>query len=94
MLAALRMALFQLRILSRIPHHAAVDTAVTLAQESTGNAARFVNGILRNALRKPVALPVRDRDEVAYLAVNHSHPRWLVEGRWTQIVRATRAPRR
>ncbi len=79
-LAALRMALFQLRILSRIPHHAAVDTAVTLAREGAGNAAaRFVNGILRNALRKPVALPVRDRDEVAYLAVTHSHPRWLVE---------------
>jgi 16S rRNA (cytosine967-C5)-methyltransferase len=79
-LVALRMALFQLRILSRIPHHAAVDTAVTLAREGAGNAAaRFVNGILRNALRKPAALPVRDRDEVAYLAVNHSHPGWLVE---------------
>jgi 16S rRNA (cytosine967-C5)-methyltransferase len=78
-LAVLRMALFQLRILSRVPHHAAVDTAVTLAREGAGEAAaRFVNGILRNALRKPVELPARDRDEVEYLAVTHSHPRWLV----------------
>jgi len=79
-IAVLRLALFQLRILSRIPHHAAVDTAVTLAREGAGDAAaRFVNGVLRNALRRPVELPSRDRDTVAYLAVAHSHPRWLVE---------------
>lgn len=77
--AVLRMALFQLRILTRIPHHAAVDTAVRLARECAGDgAARFVNGILRNALRRPVEFPARDRDEVAYLAAAHSHPRWLV----------------
>jgi len=79
-LAVLRLALFQLRILSRIPHHAAVDTAVTLAREGAGDAAaRFVNGVLRNALRRPIELPSRDRDRVAYLTVAHSHPRWLVE---------------
>lgn len=79
-LAVLRMALYQVRILTRVPPHAAVDTAVTLAREGAGNAAgRFVNGILRNALRRPVEMPLRERDEVAYLAVVHSHPRWLVE---------------
>jgi 16S rRNA (cytosine967-C5)-methyltransferase len=56
-----------------------VDTAVSLARECGGDgAARFVNGILRGALRRPVEPPVRNRDEVAYLAVIHSHPRWLV----------------
>jgi 16S rRNA (cytosine967-C5)-methyltransferase len=79
-LAVLRMALYQLRILTRVPPHAAVDTAVSLARECDGDgAARFVNGILRNALRRPVEPPARDRDEVGYLAVIHSHPRWLVE---------------
>jgi 16S rRNA (cytosine967-C5)-methyltransferase len=79
-IAVLRLALFQLRILSRIPHHAAVDTAVTLAREGAGDAAaRFVNGVLRNALRRPIGPPSREPDEVAYLAVVHSHPRWLVE---------------
>ena len=78
-LAVLRMALYQLRILSRVPPHAAVDTAVSLARECGGDgAARFVNGILRNALRRRVEPPARDRDEVEYLAVIHSHPRWLV----------------
>jgi 16S rRNA (cytosine967-C5)-methyltransferase len=78
-LAILRMALFQLRILARIPPHAAVDTAVTLARETAGDGlARFVNAVLRNALRNPVAPPLRDRDELGYLAAVHSHPRWLV----------------
>jgi len=78
-LAVLRMALFQLRILTRIPRHAAVDTAVTLGRDCAGEgAARFVNAVLRNALRTPAELPARERDEIAYLAVAHSHPRWLV----------------
>jgi 16S rRNA (cytosine967-C5)-methyltransferase len=78
-LAVLRMALFQLRILTRVPPYAAVDTAVTLARECAGDGlARFVNAVLRNALRSPVARPARDRDELGYLAVVHSHPRWLV----------------
>ena len=79
-LAALRMALFQLRILSRIPPHAAVDTAVTLAREVSGpGAASFVNAILRSALRAPVPLPSCSADEIEYLSLSHSHPRWMVE---------------
>ncbi|MGD0290977.1 MAG: 16S rRNA (cytosine(967)-C(5))-methyltransferase RsmB [Candidatus Binataceae bacterium] len=78
-LAVLRMALFQLRILTRVPPHAAVDTAVTLARECAGEGlGRFVNAVLRNALRTPAARPVRAQDELAYLAAVHSHPRWLV----------------
>ena len=90
-LAVLRMALYQLRILSRVPPHAAVDTAVSLARECGGEgAARFVNGILRNVLRRGVAPPAREHDEVGYLTVIHSHPRWLVERfiEWFGIQRA------
>ncbi|MGA2409899.1 MAG: 16S rRNA (cytosine(967)-C(5))-methyltransferase RsmB [Candidatus Binataceae bacterium] len=80
-LAILRLGLCQLRILTRIPQHAAVDTAVTLARESCdgGRAAGFVNAVLRNALRKTITLPARSGDQVDYLAVTLSHPRWLVE---------------
>ncbi|HVC44765.1 MAG TPA: 16S rRNA (cytosine(967)-C(5))-methyltransferase RsmB [Candidatus Binataceae bacterium] len=81
LLAILRMALFQLRMLDRVPAHAAVDTAVTLARETAGGAggSGFVNAILRNALRRPVELPPRAADENGYLAIAHSHPRWLAE---------------
>ena len=79
-LAALRMGLFQVRILSRVPPHAAVDTAVSLTRELAGRgSAGLVNAVLRNALRFPVALPPREADQAAYLAVAYSHPRWLVE---------------
>jgi 16S rRNA (cytosine967-C5)-methyltransferase len=84
--AILRMGLYQIRMLTRVPSHAVVDTAVHLAKEQrrdTGTAG-FVNAILRNAIRRPVALPERSRDENEYLSVAHSHPRWLVEAliRW------------
>lgn len=80
-LAILRLGLYQLRILTRVPRHAAVDTAVSLAHESPGGAgaARFVNAVLRSAIRGPVAPPARDADEIEYLAVTYSHPRWIVE---------------
>jgi 16S rRNA (cytosine967-C5)-methyltransferase len=80
-LAILRLALYQIRMTTRIPPHAAVDTAVTLARMTRGGtgAAGFVNAILRSALRQPVPLPDRSRDEVGYLAVACSHPRWMVE---------------
>jgi 16S rRNA (cytosine967-C5)-methyltransferase len=80
-LTVLRMGLYQLRLLTRIPAHAAVDTAVTLARESAGvPSTRFVNAVLRNALRAgPPPMPSRERDEIEYLAVSGSHPRWMVE---------------
>jgi 16S rRNA (cytosine967-C5)-methyltransferase len=75
----LRLGLFQLRQLTRIPAHAAVDTAVRLAHESCGAAAGgFVNAILRAATRRRARLPRISR-EPAFLAVAYSHPRWLVE---------------
>ena len=79
--AILRMGLHQLRQLTRIPAHAAVDTAVRLAGETRRrNGARgFVNAILRAAARSPAPMPDRARDEMGYLAVTHSHPRWLVK---------------
>ena len=78
-LAILRLGLYQLRFLSRIPNHAAVDTSVGLAHESraTQPAAGMVNAILRRAARDTVAMPDRAMDEVGYLAIAHSHPRWL-----------------
>ena len=80
-LALLRLGLYQLRMLTRIPPHAAVDTAVTVAREGPGGAgaARFVNAILRAAIRAPIGLPSRSADELEFLTVAYSHPRWLVE---------------
>jgi 16S rRNA (cytosine967-C5)-methyltransferase len=68
----LRVALFQIRHLDRIPRHAAVSEAVELAKGVSRKSAGFVNAVLRKAadLELPDALGVRT-----------SHPDWLIE-RW------------
>jgi 16S rRNA (cytosine967-C5)-methyltransferase len=53
-LAILRMGLFQLRFLDRIPQHAVVDTAVSLAKRNADarKAQGFVNAVMRRASRE------------------------------------------
>src|SRR6185436_402919 len=68
----LRIALFQIRHLDKIPRHAAVNEAVELAKGVSRKSAGFVNAVLRKAaeLDLPDAVGVRT-----------SHPDWLIE-RW------------
>src|SRR5262245_51644426 len=82
--ALLRMALFQMTKLTRVPQFAVVDTAVELSKRHRKGAGRgLVNAVLRRAAREwtSVPLPPADRDLTAHLSVRASHPRWLVE-RW------------
>src|SRR5918998_5975865 len=51
---ALRMGLFQLRFLARVPAHAAVNESVQLAHANGfRSAAPFINAVLRRATREP-----------------------------------------
>lgn len=68
----LRVALFQIRHLDKIPRHAAVNEAVELAKGVSKKSAGFVNAVLRKAA--DLALPDA-------LGVRTSHPDWLIE-RW------------
>jgi 16S rRNA (cytosine967-C5)-methyltransferase len=84
----LRLTLFQLFHLDRVPASAAVNDAVNLVRKlGRRSAAPLVNAVLRKASRERDRLPlppraVRDRDAgLDYLAVTLSHPRWLV-ARW------------
>jgi 16S rRNA (cytosine967-C5)-methyltransferase len=78
---ALRLGLYQVRFLERVPDHAAVDTSVELVRTSgAARAARLVNAVLRRATRSREDRPGADiRDELERLSVELSHPRWLVE---------------
>lgn len=80
-LAILRVGLFQLRFMDRVPRHAAVDTAVEIAKHNvdTARAAGLINAVLRRAATISIGLPPRHKDQVGYLAIAWSHPRWLVE---------------
>jgi 16S rRNA (cytosine967-C5)-methyltransferase len=79
--AILRSGVYQLLFLPRIPAHAAVDEAVTLAHtHGHAGTAKLVNAVLRRVAadgERPLpAGPPAER-----LAIEHSHPRWLVD-RW------------
>jgi 16S rRNA (cytosine967-C5)-methyltransferase len=78
----LRLGAYQLSDLDRVPNHAAVDTSVTLARQAAGErAAAFVNAVLRRVARAEPTSHVPAFNEVERLAVEHSHPEWLVR-RW------------
>ena len=71
---ALRMGIFQLRYLDRIPAHAAVAESVELVKSARKrSAAPFVNAVLRKVNREPVRWPDR--------ATELSLPAWMLE-RW------------
>ncbi len=84
----LRLTLFQLLHLDRVPASAAVNDAVQLTRKvGKSSSASFVNAILRRASRERARLPLPAREagdptaELDYLETTLSHPRWLVE-RW------------
>lgn len=80
----LRLGLFQLRFMDRIPPSAAVNTSVELAKENAPpHLTGFVNGILRNAIRSPAgneksAQTIGSAEDLARKA---SFPDWMVR-RW------------
>ena len=80
----LRLGLFQIIYMSRIPNSAAVNTSVQLAKSKAPLwVAGFVNGILRHAARKSDRLPVADQknDPLQAMAIEKSFPPWLIR-RW------------
>ncbi len=80
LLALLRLGLFQLRFLDRVPAHAAVDSAVELAARGGHRHSRgLVNAVLRRAAREGFVPAAKGSDAMGRLAVAYSHPRWLVE---------------
>ena len=79
----LRLGLYQLRFLSRIPASAAVNESVKLVRRARVRSAdSFVNAVLRRATREPDYDPATGmRDTLERISVETSHPLWLIE-RW------------
>ena len=83
-LNVIRIGLFQIIYLSRIPVSAAVNTSVELAKSFTSPwVIGFVNAILRNAAKKFENVPFPDpkKDPVSAIAAQNSFPKWLIK-RW------------
>ena len=76
----LRLSLYQMHYLTRIPPHAAVNEAVEIAKRRGHQGiASTVNGILRSILRQGVPSLEDIKDPIERLSIESSHPHWLVE---------------
>jgi 16S rRNA (cytosine967-C5)-methyltransferase len=81
---ALRLGLYQLRYLTRIPASAAVNESVSLVRVARlSSATTFVNALLRRAIREEYDPAKAVSDPLERIAVETSHPVWLID-RWTK----------
>jgi 16S rRNA (cytosine967-C5)-methyltransferase len=77
----LRMGIYQLFFLTKVPPSAACNEAVNLAKKyGHAGTVKFVNAVLRNAARSPekAAYPDPKSEPVRYLSLKYFHPEWLV----------------
>jgi len=86
-LAALRLGVYQLQFLSRVPARAAIFESVELVKAARKrSAAPFVNAVLRTiaaAVAEDALSEIGKSPDSMTLARNAAHPPWLVE-RWTK----------
>lgn len=77
----LRMAVYQLDRLDKLPPHAVVHEAVALAKQKDRRGDKFVNGVLRSYLRDPEAVrwPDKRKHFAQWLAKTESFPQWMIE---------------
>jgi len=83
----LRLGLYQMFFLDRIPVSAAVNETVNLAKQYSSRSAGFINAVLRSADRgrETIRYPDPDKEPAAWLAAKHSHPLWIAEGWLAQL---------
>lgn len=83
----LRMSLYQILFMEQVPESAACNEAVKLARKKGfSNLSGFVNGLLRNIVRKKeeITLPDEKKAPYEYLSVRYSIPQWIVE-KWSEV---------
>ena len=82
----LRLGLFQIIYLDRVPESAAVNTAVELAKKNVAPwVVGFVNGLLRNAAREyqNLSFPEVKKNAIRSTATTRSYPEWIIR-RWVK----------
>lgn len=78
----LRVALYQILFLDRVPDYAAVNEAVEFVKKLQGQKpADLTNAILRNIIRNKNAIrfPDPEEDLPGFLCAYYSHPSWMVK---------------
>ena len=78
----LRIGIFQILYMDRIPDSAAVNTCVEMGKQfGKPWVARYINGLLRNVARdrSHIPFPPPEKDFIQHLAVFYSYPGWLIK---------------
>ena len=84
----LRLAVYQIFFMDRVPDSAAVNEAAKQAKAAHPKyIVSFVNGLLRTVCRHKddQPFPERERDPVRFLSVYHAYPEWLVR-KWIRTL--------
>lgn len=80
-LIALRLGLYQIHFMDRIPAHAAVSETVDLIKEEFPYAAGMVNAVLHKALKQEDWSVRSKKGKAGWLSITYSHPLWMIH-RW------------
>ena len=83
---AMRVALYQILFLDKVPEFAAVNEAVEFVKKLQGEkSANLTNAVLRNIIRNKegIRYPNKEEDNISFLSAYYSHPSWLVK-RWAK----------
>jgi 16S rRNA (cytosine967-C5)-methyltransferase len=80
----LRLSLYQMQFLDKIPEHAAIFEAVEIAKKRGHKGiSSLVNGVLRSIQREGVPSLDEITDPIERISIETSHPKWLVN-RWAE----------
>lgn len=83
----LRLGIYQIVFMDKIPESAACNEAVNLAKKySNQGSAKFVNGVLRNLIRQPEKYAMPTGNKASELAIREQHPLWLVKNSFILLV--------
>lgn len=76
-LNAIRMAVYQMEYLDRVPAYAAINEAVEEVKTKSPNASGFTNGVLRGILRGGKKVSFKSQEDK--LSYTYSMPMWITE---------------
>lgn len=83
-LLLIKMSVFQMIYLDRVPERAAIHEAVEIAKKRAHRGvASLVNGVLRSIQREGVPSLDEIKDPIQRISISTSHPVWLVE-KWVE----------
>ncbi|QQY80786.1 NusB antitermination factor [Keratinibaculum paraultunense] len=82
-LEILRIGVYQMIFMDKIPDSAAVNEAVNLSKKhGHKGVSGFINGVLRNIARnKERFKQIDEKDNLNYLSIKYSYPKWMLK-RW------------